>query len=87
MDSIHGFNKHELCREISKDGVTLKIISTKITEGEWRLAILNEKGISSNWQELFSTAQLAIDAGLEAIEKEGVKEFVDVEGFEYLNEP
>ena len=86
MDSINGFNEDELCREISKDGVTLKVISTKISEGEWQLAILNEKGISSNWYETFSTAQLAIAAGVEAIEKEGVKEFVDVEGFEYLNE-
>jgi hypothetical protein len=36
--------------------------------------------------ELFSTAQKAIDAGIEAIEEEAIKEFVDVEGFEYLNE-
>jgi hypothetical protein len=83
MDSINGFIEDELHREISKDGATLKVISTKISEGEWQLAILNEKGISSNWLESFSTAQLAIDAGIEAIEKEGVKEFVDVEGFEY----
>ena len=85
MDNIKGFSKDELCREISKDGAVLKIISTKITDGEWQLAILNEKGISSNWYETFSTAQLAIAAGVEAIEKEGVKEFVDVEGFDYLN--
>ena len=83
MDNINGFVEDELCREISKDGATLKVISTKISEGEWQLAILNEKGISSNWHELFSTAQLAIDAGIKAIEKEGVKEFVDVEGFDY----
>ena len=86
MDNINGFTEDELCREISKDGVTLKIISTRITEGEWQLAILNEKGIRTNWLQSYSTAQLAIDAGIEAIEKEGVKEFVDVEGFEYLNE-
>ena len=83
MDKINGFIEDELCKEISKDGTTLKVIATKIIEGEWQLAILNEKGISSNWLEFFSTAQIAIDAGIEAIEKEGVKEFVDVEGFEY----
>jgi len=86
MGNINGFTEDELCREISKDGSTLKITSTKISKGEWNLAILNEKGVSSNWLETFSTAQLAIDAGIEAIEKEGVKEFVGVEGFEYLNE-
>ena len=86
MDNINGFTKDELCREISKDGATLKVIATKISEGEWQLAIINEEGISTNWLDSFSTAQLAIDAGVEAIEKEGVKEFVDVEGFEYLNE-
>ncbi|MCG6936906.1 MAG: hypothetical protein LJE83_01870 [Gammaproteobacteria bacterium] len=85
MDNINEFSEAELCREVSKDGATLKVIATKISEGDWQLAILNEKGISSNWLESFSTAQLAIDAGIEAIEKEGVKEFVDVEGFEYLN--
>jgi len=86
MDNINGFSEDALCREISKDGATLKVIATKISEAEWELAILNEKGVSSNWLESFSTAQQAIDAGIEAIEKEGVKEFVDVEGFEYLNE-
>ena len=86
MDIINGFSKDELYREISKDGVTLKVISTKISEGEWKLAIQNEKGISSNWLESFSSAQQAIDVGIEAIEKEGVNEFVDIEGFEYLNE-
>ena len=83
MDNINGFVEDELCREISKDGATLKVISTRICEGEWQLAILNEKGVSTNWYEFFSTAQLAIEAGIEAIEKEGIKEFVDVEGFEY----
>jgi hypothetical protein len=83
MNNINGFVKDQLCKEISKDGATLKIISKKFSEGEWQLAILNEKGISSNWLESFPTAQLAIDAGIQAIEEEGVKEFIDVEGFDY----
>jgi hypothetical protein len=86
MDNIIGFTEDELCREISKDGVILKIIATRITEDEWQLVILNEKGISTNWLETFSSAQLAIAAGFEAIEKEGVDDFVDVEGFEYLKD-
>ena len=86
MDNINEFSEDELCKEVSKDGVKLKVISTMITEGEWQLQVLNEKGISSNWMESFSTAQLAIEAGVEAIEKEGVQEFASVEGFEYLNE-
>ncbi len=86
MDNINGFTKDELCREISEHGATLKVITTKISEGEWQLAIINEKGVSTNWLEFFSTAQLAIDAGVEAIKREGVKEFTDTEGFDYLNE-
>lgn len=86
MDIINGVDKNELSREISKDGATLIVTAKKISDGEWELAILNEKGVSSNWLELFSTAEQAIDAGIAAIEKEGIKEFVDVEGFEYLNE-
>lgn len=83
MDNINGFTADKLCRVVSKEGATLQVISTKISEGEWQLSILNEKGVSSNWHELYSSAQIAIDAGIEAIEKEGVKEFVNIEGFEY----
>ena len=86
MDNIYGFTEDELCRVISKNGAILKVITTKISEGEWQLSILNEEGISSNWHELYSTAQIAIDAGIEAIEKEDIREFVDIEGFEYLND-
>jgi len=86
MENISGINEDELCWEISKNGITLKVISTKIGEGEWQLVILNEQGVSSNWLEFFSTAQLAMEAGIEAIEKEGVKTFVNIEGYEYLNE-
>ena len=83
MDSINGSIKDEMCKTITKDGVILHVITTKNRAGEWQLAILNEKGISSNWLEYFSTAQLAIDAGIDAIEKEGVEEFLDSEDFDY----
>lgn len=84
MENTNGFYEDKLCKEVSKEGETLKVVTTKINNGEWQLSILNEKGISSNWMEYFSTAQQAINAGLEAIEKEGVKEFINVDGFDYL---
>lgn len=86
MDNITQVSDSVFCKEIVKDGVTLKVIATNMGDGEWQLSILNEKGISSNWMEVFLTAKQAIDAGVEAIENEGVEPFVEVAGFEYLND-
>ena len=69
---------------VTKDGVTLEVISSKKSEGEWTLEIKNEKGVSTNWFDTYPTADAAIDAGIEAIEKEGVKEFASTDGFGYL---
>lgn len=76
-----------IVREIDKEGAHLTIIATMVEENLWRLEVKNAAGISSNWLEFFPTAQAAIDAGLDALEKEGIEPFVDVEGFEYLNGP
>jgi len=36
--------------------------------------------------EFFPSAELAIEAGVKAIEEEGIEPFTDTEGFEYLFE-
>jgi hypothetical protein len=75
-----------LFREVLTGGTNLTVIATRIAKEQWQLSVQNEYGINSNWLEFFPSAELAIDAGLNAIEKEGIEPFIDTEGFEYLFE-
>lgn len=84
MEDTAGNVKDELIKEISKDGVKLIVIASRSEADKWKLSVQNEYGISSNWLEFFTSAQLAIDAGVQAIEEEGIAPFMDTEGFEYL---
>jgi len=73
-------------QSVIMDGVRLEIIATRIDEREWMLSVINTLGVSSNWTEFFPSADEAIREGLEAIKNEGVEEFTDIEGFDYLQE-
>ena len=84
MENGNGLFDGELSTEISKDGVKLILTARIMEEDQWQLSVTNEYGISSNWLEYFSSAQLAIEAGAKAIEEEGIEPFVDTDGFEYL---
>ena len=83
MKDTAGFVEDVLLKEVSKGGVQLVVIASRSETNEWELSVRNEYGISSNWLETFSSAQRAIDAGLQAIE-EDIESFIDTEGFEYL---
>ena len=76
----------ERIQSVIMGGVKLEIIATRLSESEWTLSVLNTLGVSSNWIEFFPSADEAIREGLEAIKKEGVEEFTDIEGFDYLQE-
>lgn len=86
MEEFAGFVAEELTTEVSKDGVKLVVIATRVGTQEWWLSVQNERGINTNWLEYFETAQLAIEAGLNAIEEEGMEPFTNPEGFDYLFE-
>ncbi len=83
MEGAKGFSSDVLVKEISKDGVNLTIIAKKAADDERQLAVRNETGVSSNWLKIFPSAQSAIEAGFKAIDEEGVRPFVDDEGFDY----
>ena len=83
MKDRAGFIEDVLMVEVSKDGVKLVVFASRSETNEWELSVRNEYGISSNWLESFSSAQRAIDTGLQAIE-EDIESFIDAEGFEYL---
>jgi len=76
-------SREEFWERIEIDGVQLEVVASKITDGEWALRVVNERGISSNWTEFFASPSEALSAGKEAIESEGIGPFVDIEGFEY----
>lgn len=66
------------------EGVRLEIVVTELGSDEWSLSVVNEIGISSNWNEFFESKDRAIETALDAIREEGAKQFLDFEGFEYL---
>ena len=65
----------------------LMIVATRMTPNEWSLRVENERGVRSEWFEQFSSAEDAIKIAQKAIRDEGVEEFVNIEGFDYLDEP
>ena len=66
------------------EGVRLEIVVTEIERDEWSLSVVNEIGVASNWNEFFESKDHAVVAALDAIREEGVNQFLDIEGFEYL---
>ena len=76
----------ELRKDIIIEDVKLEVTARRVGEGEWELSVENEWGLRSVWVEFFATAHTALDAGMKAIELEGIEPFIDKEGFEYLFE-
>lgn len=68
------------------EGVRLEIVVTELRKDEWSLSVVNEIGIASNWIEFFASKDCAVEAALNAIREEGVKQFLSIEGFEYLQD-
>lgn len=76
----------ERCQTWLGQGVRLEIVATKLRDGRWNLAVINERGVHSIWHESFATAESAFEVARKTIEEEGIEEFVSIEGFEYLDE-
>lgn len=66
-----------LCEKISRDGTTvfLQIYRLKGGAEGWSLEIVDEKGGSTVWDDLFATDQDARDEFYKALEAEGIKGF------------
>ena len=86
MEDVTATVEEVLFREVVTGGTKLIVIATRIAKEQWQLSVQNEYGINSNWLEFFPSAELAIEAGVKAIEEEGIEPFIDTEGFEYLVE-
>lgn len=67
-----------LGRSIVQDGVRLTINIVRIaTEPGWSLEVVNERGTSTVWNDLFTTDREADAAFREALAEEGVQAFLD----------
>ena len=86
MEDVTATVEEVVFREVVTGGTKLIVIATSIAKEQWQLSVQNEYGINSNWLEFFPSAELAIEAGVKAIEEEGIEPFTDTEGFEYLFE-
>ena len=80
---------------VAFSGACLEIIATECEVIEscettntamWSLAIENEHGVRTVWHHKFVSASAAIDAGVRAIEEEGITSFTEMQDFQYLIE-
>lgn len=86
MSQESGTSAIEIRRTYARNGVHLDVVASRLGIGEWTLAVVNEAGVVSNWIEFFAKGKAALNAGMKAIEEEGVKAFTSIEGFEYLQD-
>lgn len=64
-----------LCQTIERDGHTLKIEIYREENKQWILEAVDAKGTSHVFEDTFETDQQALDALLNEIEENGVKQF------------
>ena len=62
--------------EISRDGKTVRIDVCPDGESAWILDIVDQEWNSRVWDETFATAEKAMRAGVEAVEREGIDAFI-----------
>ena len=67
----------ELCREITRDGVTVRISIFRLeNESHWWLEVINEADGSTTWDEPFATEEDALAEVVAILAKEGIESFV-----------
>lgn len=84
MDDDNEKHDSEVSKELFIDGFHLTLYAVFEIDCGWFLTIQNDKGVNTNWTDCFPSAEEAIDAGLKAINEEGVGEFVACDDFAYL---
>ena len=76
MENIIKYSESDTRKEIEKDGLKVTIEVYKAEEGGWILEIVDEGWNSTVWDDLFPSAKEATDAGIKAIDKEGIQSFI-----------
>ena len=72
------YPESEIIKEIERDGlkVTIEVYKTDQKGGGWILEIVDEGWNSTVWDSQFPSSKEAIDAGLKAIDEEGIQSFI-----------
>lgn len=67
-----------LSHEVSRDGVTIKVEIYRLDDRPgWSLEVVNDKGTSTVWDELFDTDDAAYAAFHDTVVEEGFAAFLD----------
>jgi hypothetical protein len=77
MAKLIKFPESEISKEIEQNGLKVKIEVFRGDNDDWILEIIDEQWNSTVWDEVFSSAEDALKAGISAIEKEGIKAFIE----------
>ena len=72
MDIIHS----PLTQTYSADGHSLRIQIYRSADSQWLLEVVDERGTSSVWDDLFETDKQALEEAIMAIESEGIGSFI-----------
>ena len=72
IDIIHS----PLTQTYSADGHRLRIQIYRLPDTQWSLEVVDERGTSTVWDDLFETDKLALEEAFMAIESEGIGNFI-----------
>jgi hypothetical protein len=77
MGSVINFPDKEVSKKVERYGSTVTIDVYSDGKGGWLLEIVDEHWNSTCWNEPFETAQDALEAGIKAIDEEGIQSFIE----------
>lgn len=70
-----------LSRKVSRDGVVVRVEIYRLEDDQlWTLAVINEQGTSTVWDDLFATDELAFEVFSRTVAAEGMATFVEETG-------
>lgn len=69
----------ELSGHVTKDGITVELCIYRLENTDWSLEVINSKGTSIVWDDLFSSDHNAFDEFNKTIAEEGMASFEDDE--------
>ncbi len=76
METVTKLNNSEIRKEVQRDGIIVRIDVYSNGEEGWLVEIVDEYWNSTCWNEPFKSAQEALEAGIKAIDTEGIQTFV-----------
>jgi hypothetical protein len=82
--SAGGSACEHVVREVTLEGMTVRIEAEAAGSEGWILRIVGRHGQISEWTECFASSSEAITTGLSAIRFEGIEDFYEDPVFRYL---